>query len=385
MPGNIHFTAADVTRRRPQGHIGDIVELALSNDYDMVVNDSPQTQQVGTIVVDTATNSATYAWTLNGVAMTYVADSSTSDSEVATGIAAAINAEPLVRGQVSASAASATVTVTSLYPGLAFTLSDTDAKITSTEATTANDEADAVPFGRLVVSTTYQTDEANRRGGLAKSTAFSAQVDTYAVTYDAGVLINVAIDIEGETYSASHLMATDLDTSLDAIAALLNTALPANSVAVTATPSTATSLVLTSELAGKPFTSRMWFGTGADTGAFTKTSTASISTDVTRAAVGVSVRDLDVEAATVGESDPEYPANAGVRALKRGKIWVECAQTVTPGQPVYVELDGTGANAGRFYNTTASTRALLPQARWVRDERSTPGDLSIAVLSIALD
>ncbi len=381
-----NITAADAARRnRVQGYVGDLSVIDALAAYDLIVNDAPAVAQAGTVVVATATDSYEYIVTVNSVAVSFTSGVGTTKALVAAGIAAAINAEPLVRGQVSAvTNGTDTVTVTSLYPGTSFTMTETEAKLTTVEAATASADAAALEFGRLVVSTEFIADTANRKGGVARSTMFTAQADTYTVTYDAAVLINVEVIVEGETYRASHLMATDLATSLTAVAALLNTALPANSVIATVT---ATTLVLTSELAGRPFTSAMSFGTGADTGAFTKVSTAGIATDVTLAAVGIAKRDLTQPATTVGSGATNYPARSlvtCVRSAPQGGVWVASAETIALGDKVYVELDGSGSVGGRFYKAPSATRALFPKARWIRDERSSPGTDGISLLSISL-
>ena len=48
-------------------------------------------------------------------------------------------------------------------------------------------------------------------------------------------------------------------------------------------------------------------------------------------------------------------------------MWVESAESPSKGDPVYVELDGTGSDAGKLYTTDSATRCLLTGATWERD------------------
>lgn len=376
----ISQNASDVRAIQRQGIVGELAFLAPSDETITLLNKAGQAAQVGTIVVDTATNSATYAWLLNNVAQTYVADSSTSTAEVATGIADVINADPLTRGQVSAEASSATVTITGTWPGVAFTLSDSDAKITSTEATTAAASASEVPFGRLLISQGFSATGLSQYGALPLASRLSAQVDSWAITYDAAVLMHAAITIDGQTYSSSVTMATDAATSVTALVAALNLVLPSDSVLASA--STA-SLVLTAEVPGKAFVSAVWFGVGRDTGAAVLTQTAPVSSDINRAAAGVSLRATNTALVSDSATEAKYQPNDAMRAARKASgVWVTCAQTITPGDPVYVET-ASGSDTGKFFNTSTATRIRLNKARWLQDE-ATSNSQSIAIVAVDL-
>lgn len=368
---------SDVRSRLRQGVVGALALLSVISGTITMINAAGQTAQVGTIVVDTATDAATYAWTINGVAFSIVAESGTG-SEIAAQIADAVNDEPLVRGQVAASAASTTVTLTATTPGVSFTASDSDGKITTTQATTAAASASTVTPGRALISQGFNGDEADELGALPLASRLSAQVDTWATVYDASVLLHASVTIDGVPYSTSITSATDAAASVALLVTALNNVLPANSVLASADGA---SLVLTAEVPGKPFSSSVWFGVGRDTGTATLTRTAPASSDINRVIRGVALLPSSLEYALDTDSVAVYGANAAMRVATQGSVWVECAQDVSPGDPVYVET-ASGADLGKFFNTSSATRIRLDRARWERDESSTNGQ-SIAVLSIA--
>lgn len=362
--------------------IGMLATSSFLNDCDTVINTAPQAQQVSTITIDTVTNSATYTVSINEVPVSYTADASAVNTEIVAGLIAAIEDDPSVSASVTCVATSATViTLTARLPGIAFTITDSDAKIT-TATTTAAADADAVPFGRLLILEDVDVDTGNVEGSLAMSSRLSAQVDSWAITYET-VILNVEITVDGVSYQVSHTMASDLDTSIDALVVKINGAamgLPANTVIATANASTATALVLTSEVAGKPFTSRVWLGVGATVAAPVLTQTAPVDSDINRAQVGISVFAYDEESTAAGVSTPSYPANASMKVLRRGDIAVECAESVTFGAPVYVEL-GVTADNGKFFAASSATRVRLQAAKWVRNEQSAASD-DVAILRL---
>lgn len=379
----ISSSATDIRSRFPQGKVGKAAYVDSNDITRTLINSDPQAVQVTTYTVDSASNSTTYTLTVDGFTASYTSDASATTAEIAAGIKAAIDANPSITGRLTASVLSNVVTLTGNYPGISFTASDSSGD-TTIATTTAAATADAVGFGRLMVTGGYQTDEANELGKLCKAAALTAQVDSYLITYDASVLINVTITVDGLTYQASYTMATDLDTSLDALVVLINGAtmgLPANTVIATATPATATTLVLTSEVAGKPFTSSVTFGAGADTAAAVLTQTAPVSSDINRAARGVSMFAYDAEIPTIAGTEATYAANSGVTVMQKGSIWVASSQSPTHLGAVYVET-GVTADNGKFFTTSSSTRLLLSGAKWERDERSTQTD-NIAVLRVS--
>lgn len=373
------FGSSDTRSRARQGIPGAWVYAGRNRASACGINSSPQTAQVGTIVVDTATASATYTWTINGVEMTYVADSSVDTTEVAAGIATVINAEPLVRGQVRASASTATVTLTATTVGSvgAFTANDSDGKLTTTEESTADDDADDVAFGRALMSQGYASSESERLVCVPTTAKFSAQVATLAfgAFVDAQVNTIYVYEVRGSERiriaSVSEAAATSRDATIDALVTLLNTDLPANTVLVAADNATATALVFTAEIPGFEFDVEFLAGhegASLQSLALTYTTGPNEATSLHRAWAGISLYSPAAEAAAVGDTAGVWGANEGVEYAKRGVVWVTSTQTPTEGDTVYVELTA-GATAGRFYTDSSSTRVALSRqvARWERD------------------
>ena len=371
----------DVRARARQGRVGELVYQSKGGNHDGAgFNKEGQAAQIGTIVVDTSTADTVYTWTINGVTMTYTSDSSTSTTEIAAGIAAVINAEPLVRGQVSASAATATVTLTGTNVGVAFTASDSDARLTTTEASTAAASASTIPFGRAVIDTGRNTGEGEQLLGVASTATFVPQVVTLTATYVASAQISVRVfEIRGSERKllaeSNFTSATDLDTTLDGLVAALNTALPANSVLAAANLATATAILLTTEIDGLEIDAEITHITGgASVPVFSiaYTTGPSISTSLNRAFLGVSQYSAAVEATSYSATaEAEYPANAMVpfwKAAGGDSVWVASAEAPTSADAVYVEL-APGSTAGRFYAASSATRVALARskAQWERD------------------
>lgn len=368
--------ATDTRSRMKQASPGDLVFASnLHAGHRTLLNSDGQASQSDTIVVDTATNSHVYAWTIDGIALTYTADGSATKAEIADGIAAATNNDPLVRGRVDAvSDGVDTVAFTGLLAGESFAITAVDAKLTHAAVVTAA-AASEVEAGRLIISTTY-TDEGEESGVLAAASAFTAQVDTLTPSgYVAGAELFVKIVIDGWfSYMATEVSATNLATTLTALVATLNALLPASSVLAA---STGTAITLTAELAGIDFDAEIGSGGGGSSDVtWITASTKARSTSALLAAAGVSRRTTDQYVNASG--DPVFQANDPMLAMEIGEVWIEKASGEAPtnGDRCYVEMNAAGEN-GRIYTARTATRIALPlkAARYTRDARSNSGDL----------
>jgi hypothetical protein len=365
-----------------------LVDLSADTDCDVLINSDPQAAEVYTVTIDTATDSEDYGINLTDpldVSLSINSGTGSSTSSVASALADEWNTTPQARAMGEAVAASAVVTITGVFPGVPFTIEEDEnaAKMTLANPTDAA-EADTVPFGRAMISTSYQTGEPDQLGVLAKSSSLTAQADQYTLTYDAGVEISAVIEIDGETYeSVPFAMATNLATVTAALDAAIDAAVPANSVVAT---SDGTSVTITSELAGKPFKSWIRFGVGATTAAAVKSSNSSTpSTDFNAVFAGISLWTYDEQQAAINTEAAEYAANAGVEVARRGGVWVESTEAITARADVYVELDGTGSDAGKFYTSSSATRVRVDPSllRWSRADSSS-SDADVAALRIDL-
>lgn len=149
-------------------------------------------KQVSTLTVDSASD-ADYVFQLRpsggaAITVTYAEGATGTTSTKAAGIAALINARADLASFVRASSSSNVVTITSLVAGQGFTLSDSDAKLTSANST-ANALAGDVEFGAAVVrnasdATKIQApDEANNTAKVMTATIANAtNNESYTIT-----------------------------------------------------------------------------------------------------------------------------------------------------------------------------------------------------------
>lgn len=348
-----------VTRLRGRGIVGQRVFENRLDAIRSVLNKTPQAFQVGTITVDTATDSATYTCVINGVTVSFVNGTSSSTTTTAVLLAAAINASPLVRGAVVATAAVAIVTLTAIQPGIAFTASDSDAKLTTVEAATAAASADAIPFGRAVMRTAFDTAQGGYEmlGGLVKTGNLTAQVDTITVDYAASEIYLINITVRGIRYLFEIAADTDDATTATAIRAAINAELPADTVVCTGATD---QVILTAEVAGQAFVTSVGLKSGTIARLALVHTTATEVTDLTKVLVGGAMMAYDEEI-PLGDSDASYPANAGCRVLSAGAMFVESTGTAAMVDPVYIET-ASGASSGKFYTSASSTRVYIPPA-----------------------
>jgi len=354
------------------------------------INYSGFVAQVGTIVVTTATDGATYSFTLNGIAFAVVAGTSQTTTTVATAIAAAINAEPRVRGQVTATSSTATVTITANRTGTAgaFTLTESDSKITGTESATAAADGTTLGFGLAVIQTAYTAAATGaplagteKLFAIPAAARFTAQVATLTPTFVASNVLRVnAYEIRGgvrqpigggTSHTAFFTAVTDLDTTIDGLVAALEAAAPANTVSYVANNATATAFTATAEIPGTEWEFEFVHqsgGASVPTLTVAQTTGPSEATSLHRAWRGISKYALNVEAATLTSTEGSYPAYSPMTATYEGVVWVKSAQSPSSGDTVYVET-AAGSTCGRFYTDASSTRIALSTrvARWERD------------------
>ena len=374
-------SASDVRSQARQGIIGGRVYSDHTDRVITIVNSTPQAVQVDQTVVDTAANSTLYTVLIAGISVTYTSDASATKVEIAAGLAAAANFDPAVGALlVAASDGVDTVTYTGNFSGQVYTAVDTDANLTTSSVTSAA-SADAVNFGLAMVSSGFSSSEAYRIGGAAKSTLLTAQVATVDYTYNNTSSLGVKVtDVaSGLVYSGEVVQGTSKDASTTALAVQLNAALPAAFVVAANAGAAGYELTLTAELAGVEFAVEVFTDLAQTVlPSVTATTGPSAATSFIRGFAGVSMYTRDEEATVINGSVASYPANAGVKVMDKGHIWVENSETLTYGGVVYVELDGTGDDFGKFYAATSATRLALPQgmAQWERSDITTTDDLA---------
>ena len=384
MPaGAIH--QLNVSSRRRPGVAGMLVDLDHNNDVGLLINSNPQAAELYTLVIDTATDAEIYGVNLTDpldVSSAYLATAA-DKAVISAGIAAAWNETPQARAMAEAVADATSVAFTGVYPGVVFAMEEDEnaGKMTLTNTTDAA-EADPVPFGRAMVSTSYQTGEPDELGVLAKSSTLSARVSTLTITYAAGEIYTVGITVEGKRYQVAVLATTNDDTTAAAIFNALNAMLPANTVVAT----NATNVVtLTAELAGKYFEVDLGLVTGTTARMVLADTTDTPACDFNKVFAGVSIWTYDEQQLAIATESAEYAKNAGVEVLRRGDVWVTNTQTLVAHSDVYVELDGTGSNAGKFYNDPSATRVKVDRSSlsWLRSD-GPDSDGDVAALRVHL-
>lgn len=360
--------------------VGDVVtEGAFSNRICSAINAAGQATQVSTLTVDTATASATYTFVLNGVTITFVNGVSTDTTVVAGLIKDQLIADGYAGSVANITQATNVITFTAKGPGTAysFTLTDSDAKLTSATGTAAA-AASAVAFGVVVIETGYSDTGGvvNRKAAIPLTSYFTAQVDTITVVYAASEEYTAYITINGITYATTVIANTDSATTATDLATAINAKMPADTVIAAATSGGA--LTLTAEVPGTPFVT----GTGVlttDSRMSVAKTTATPQTDIDRVLLGVTIRDPSIPYTTLDGTTASYPANTVMDILQFGDIAVTSAQTISPGEAVYVET-ASGASCGLCYNTSSATRIRSNKLVWARD---LTNDSAKAVLRVA--
>jgi hypothetical protein len=386
--------AQDVRTTQRPGAPGDWAGHGDHDHWGSGFNASPQAKQITTTTVSDPGDNTNITLTINGIDITV----NTGTGLDATGIAAlfvdAIDDDPRVRGDVVPTSASDVLTLTSTLPGAdySFTATESSASLTTPSTSTSAADAEAIPPGRCVINQGFVSGSGEKKVALAKSSLFTAQVQTISVTYVASNLLicNVYEIRNGEREkigTGTTVAATDRDTTLDALITAINADLPADSVVVTADNATATALVFTAEVAGLEFEAEIIrSGGGASAPTITRTDTTgpSRSTSFHRAFAGISLYPRSDEVATVGSETPTWPANAGLRYAKRGKVWVESDEAITGGDKVYVEL-GVTADNGQLYNSDSATRIRVARSLidWDRDGATSTDSIAAVVVNAA--
>lgn len=384
-------TAVDAGRiRSPIGLPGD---WGAHGDFDKWVtlwNAAPQAKKVVTTTVSDPGDGVNVTITIEGVAIT-VSATGLDATGIAAALALAINMEPRVRAEVVATSSTTTLTLTAVREGYDFSVSEADASLTTPSVVTAAAGAAAVPCGRAMISRDRNGQWSSERlGALAASALLTAQVITisFGAYVASEVLVaNVYAVRGGEREliaSARVVEATDLNASLDALAAALTTELTGLPVTVASAPATATTLVFTASVAGFEFDADVISsGGGASKHAITKALTTgpNPATSIHRALAGVSLRPQDEMATSATATDVEWPGGRGVRAGIQGEVIVACNEAVTEGSPVFVEL-GVTADNGKFFLASSATRVQLPRALVFWTRRGSPSGDGVGAVRI---
>lgn len=297
-----------------------------------ITNDAPRAAQVSTVTVDTAENSSEYTITIDGIDASYTSDATATVGEIAAGLAAAVNAEALLSGRMSATAASAVCTITALIGGRGFTLTEADARLTAATST-ANATADPVNFGVAVIR---DSDTTGRELKAANLTAMSYTVTPAAVN-DATYWVGVHLGDTSYTALYTADASATVKEIVEGLVAVLEAQLPASTVSATEDDA---AITLTAEVAGMPFSVSAGSDAATATMTVAKVSDSALC-DVDRAFAGVTIRELNHEMDSDGET--QYAGGETMSVAARGRLYVEVQDAVTTASRVHVRVAGTGA------------------------------------------
>lgn len=347
-----------VRDRHIVGKAGMLALLGIKrNRIITATNSDPQRRMSKTLTVDTFTSGADYVFTIEGRVLTYTAIAGdTNQAGVAAKLAALINADPQVRGFVQAEAASAVITLTALYPGLEFSASESDSKLTLADVNSAL-QAASIPFGRVVFYAGESVLSAPDKNRLVKLPAASdLSGDTFILTpsvANATAYNLTLVGPAGARYTAAFT--SDGSATAKKIVEGQKSALDALSI---------TGLVVTEDDAA--LTVALPHGFDLEYEAPRYTSVAQTpGTSILDAFAGIAVFTQDEPA--LDASGNAYAPNSAMMILEGdGDIFVDNSEGVLRGDACYVELS-SGANQGKLYKASSATRALLPMVRFQED------------------
>ena len=314
--------------------------------------------QVSTLQVTNTSYAVTLRKAPGTTTRTFTGSGFASASAAAADLQTTIDEDGIAGGWVSTSIVTDTITCTARIAGTGgdVTYSSTT-NVTVVETTAASDGA-AIGFGLAVMhdSTAYQ-------GVRPTATAAVAQVETLTPTavnsidYQAGAQLSTG-EIYGALY-ASDGSAT-VQEIVEALTTVLNAIFPTSTIAATENNTT---LILTAEVAGTPFTSMIGAASSAVwTIAHT---TANVTAGFTRPIAGFAVRSNYVGAVvdfSGGEGTPatEYAAGLDVPVMEAGVLVAETDDTVSRFDPVFVRITATGTEkVGSVRNDADGTDCIL--------------------------
>lgn len=365
------ITQSSVLARRPAGRIGQ-VSGDLGNRVQPFLS-ALGLAQISTVTLTNWSDGRTYAATINGVVITIT--TVTADANVtgaAVRLAAAINADLRVAGQVRATSALGVVTLTSILPGLSFTLAgSTDAAAALVQS--ASEPSD-VKIGRALLSggqasisfDSYSQRQANNFIKLPLLANLTARVVRVTPTAANSTQYGLVVTLDDGSQHPFFIISDGSATVQEIVEAQV-AAFPASLSGIITATEDNTKLILTA-VAGRQF-QVSFFGAGVQVIAVSVA-----GDDAQRLFVGASAIDDTMEYTSIGSNELVYAAGHPVGVLVEGEILISNSQSVNPGDPVYVEM-AVGDDNGKLYNTPSATRLPWFKASFLR-RASTSDDLA---------
>jgi len=358
----ISIGALGVATRLLTAMVGMPADANWQDSSETLINSDPQAVQVYTVVVNTEANSTVYTYTVDGVDVSITSDPSATKAEIAAALVAEHDITPHAYGLFTAATDGVdTVTLTARNVAVDVVVSDSDSRLTTTE-TTAPAAASEVAFGRAIVNLQTGDGEGTDTCAEVYAAKLTAQVSTLTVVFSLGEIYIISIDVNGAGPVIVQVPGnTDTATTTTDIVTAINAIMPANTVL--AASSVSGTITLTAEIKGLPFVTGVGSKTGTASRLVLAHTVSGPLTDINQCVTGISLLSNATEVTAIAGSEAKYGPNQGVQVLTSGRIWVENTQTPTPSVGVYIETTA-GANQGKLYSTTSSSRILWRRAKW---------------------
>lgn len=310
---------------------GDLADVG-DKKVTRATNDDPRAQKVVAVTVDTAANETEYSVKIKGQKVAFESDADATKVEIAAGLAAAINAEPLVNGTVVAESDGVdTVTITARIGGYGYEFEEADANLSST-TTQANAEAAAVKFGRALVLG-GQSDKGNILAVLAQASKLTAHSVELTPDVANTTLYRIYVTVDGATKEVEYT--SDADATAQEIVEGLKAAFDAavDTDKLQAVEDDAT-LTISAVTAGQMF--------GVDYNDGLSKTAETQGDDINEVFHGVALYSPEQEGADDGYAD-QYPGGSTMSVLRRGPFNCVPEDAPSVGNPVYVRLAANGA------------------------------------------
>lgn len=342
-----------------QGFPGDWSSQSLNPGINSATWKGGVLADIWTITVSGFTNSHQYdiVATVSGApsrTVSYTSDSSSSIDEVVAGLTAAWNDDPFVAAYALAVAdlSANTVTIYSLDASPALTVATSDSDL-STAHTQTKSDGTGLAFARFAIKDTSALT--NPSPTALPVTGLTAKVASGTIAYAASAVYNWTITVAGKTYTGLVPADTNTATTLTALLASINGAMP--TYTVVASSGGAGSYTLTAEVAGQSF-SVVVTSTG---GTFTFTDTNVLTDDISKVGLGFALRrsDLAGNDMAAGDNTVTYAPGQAVALAYDGRLWLDANGTPASNGAVYVDVatGKAGASGG-------SGKCYLPNALW---------------------
>jgi hypothetical protein len=315
------------------------------------INNDPKAKQIVDVVASASVEGVNYFVTISGVTVGYVAQSGDGLPEVADGLEAAINGEPILAGILLAESNGVnTVTLTALYGGQGYSVTNLQVGLAAS-VVQANATADPVPFGRVVIS--VDGDGRDQLCRLAKAISLAKQSALFEVSEGIdGEAIRLKVEHDGNLFVAEHVYASgqtanDVTDALEAAFNLLGA--PITAVA------DGDELKIEVDVAGDQFKIVSFSNE-------LKLESQTAGDDINDLALGITLQSFNVE-------NGIYPGGRPM-AIKddSGRVFVETEDAASLHKKVYVRLAANGGfdKLGGFRATPAPGCVLLKNAKWHR-------------------